>query len=140
MHSGLCFFVRQKLEHAKSAQGHDPSHITEHIGRFRCRWLRPFQAPGKTTAIILPGGPGLAPEYMLPWARRFARRRGLNLALIEYPVISDGEAIPPAQKYELYKDALLALFKRIAGDFPPDPDRTQFRMPRLAGPPGLARS
>ncbi len=41
------------------------------------------------------------------------------MALIEYPVISDGETLPLAQKYERYKDTLLDLFKRIAGDFPP---------------------
>jgi len=96
-----------------------PSHTTEFIGRFRCRWLQPFKAPAKTTAIVLAGGPGLSPDYMLPWARHFARQRSLNLALIEYPVISDGETLTTAQKYELFKDALLAIFKRIAGDSPP---------------------
>ena len=80
--------------------------------------VAPISGAGQNDGNHFARRPGISPEYMLPWARRFARRRGLNLALIEYPVISDGEAIPPAQKYELYKDALLALFKRIAGDFP----------------------
>lgn len=66
------------------------------------------------TWILIPGGPGLQPEYMGPWARAAARALGSNVKAIDYSLFAGLGAGHPKDRLRLSLRRLATRIRQLA--------------------------
>lgn len=64
----------------------------------------------RVTIVIIPGGPGLSPAYLRPWARAAAKDLRASIAEVDYRLFSRNIPAPAARRLE---SALGAAAKRL---------------------------